>query len=165
MRRRLVAYFDRKNCQSPDDLADETLTRVMRRLEEEGSILDASPARYCYIVAKYVFLEELRRPRSSEVDVEQFFYIPAPVKGTTDSTETDEDREELLNRLDLCLSKLDQQDRDLILEYYQEDQRAKIERRRSIAFKLGLTMNAVSIRACRIRNKLEVCLRNCSHKF
>lgn len=25
MRRRLVAYFDRKNCSSPDELADETL--------------------------------------------------------------------------------------------------------------------------------------------
>jgi len=38
MRRRLVAYFDRKNCVAPDDLADETLNRVARRLEEEGII-------------------------------------------------------------------------------------------------------------------------------
>ena len=35
MRRRLVAYFDRKNCPAPDELADETLNRVARRLEEE----------------------------------------------------------------------------------------------------------------------------------
>lgn len=34
----------------------------MRRLQEEGSITDTAPARYCYIVAKFVFLEELRRP-------------------------------------------------------------------------------------------------------
>ena len=53
MRRRLVSYFDRKRCLSPDELADETLNRVARRLEEEGAITDA-PARYCYIVAKYV---------------------------------------------------------------------------------------------------------------
>src|SRR5215470_5993912 len=31
MRRRLVTYFDRKNCLAPDDLADETLNRVMSR--------------------------------------------------------------------------------------------------------------------------------------
>ncbi|MCA1849645.1 MAG: hypothetical protein LC672_00990, partial [Acidobacteria bacterium] len=30
MRRRLVAYFDRKNCPAPDELADETLNRVAR---------------------------------------------------------------------------------------------------------------------------------------
>ena len=36
MHHRLVAYFDRKNCSSPADLADETLNRVARLLEEEG---------------------------------------------------------------------------------------------------------------------------------
>jgi hypothetical protein len=36
MRERLVAYFDRKNSFDPDDLADQTLNRVGRRLEEES---------------------------------------------------------------------------------------------------------------------------------
>src|SRR5947207_2231102 len=60
MRRRLVAYFDRKNCSAPDDLADETLNRVARRLEEEGHLEAETPARYCYIVARFVFMEYLR---------------------------------------------------------------------------------------------------------
>ena len=34
MHQRLVSYFDRKNCQTPHELADETLSRVTRRLEE-----------------------------------------------------------------------------------------------------------------------------------
>src|SRR5262245_30340599 len=34
-RRRLVSYFDRKNCHPADELADETLNRVARRLAEE----------------------------------------------------------------------------------------------------------------------------------
>jgi len=38
MRERLVLYFDRKNCFAPDELADETLNRVARRLEEERAI-------------------------------------------------------------------------------------------------------------------------------
>ena len=62
MRRRLVFYFDRKNCLSPDDLADETLRRVARRLEEEGEITGKSPAHYCYIVASFLFLEYQRWP-------------------------------------------------------------------------------------------------------
>src|SRR5262245_26284519 len=57
MRRRLVSYFSRNACLTPDDLADETLNRVARRLQEEGSITDSSPARYCYIVARFVLLE------------------------------------------------------------------------------------------------------------
>src|SRR5207253_9181889 len=48
MRKRLVLYFDRKGCLSPDDLADETLNRVARRLEEEGTIISDAPAHYCY---------------------------------------------------------------------------------------------------------------------
>ena len=62
MRERLVDYFGRRDCPFPEDLADETLNRVARRLEETGSIDDVVPARYCYIVAKFVFLESLRRP-------------------------------------------------------------------------------------------------------
>ena len=62
IRRRLRDYFARKNCRAADDLADETLTRVARRLEEEGITLTETPARYCYIVARFVFLEHLRGP-------------------------------------------------------------------------------------------------------
>jgi hypothetical protein len=60
MQRRLVFYFDRKNCSTPDELADETLNRVARRLEEEGTIESETPAKYCYIVARFVFMEYLR---------------------------------------------------------------------------------------------------------
>ena len=61
IRDRLVHYFARRNGPAPDDLADETLNRVARRLEENGSIDDVVPARYCYIVAKFVLLESLRQ--------------------------------------------------------------------------------------------------------
>ena len=54
MRRRLVSYFDRKNCRAPDTLADETLNRT-RRLEEEGKIASEMPAKFCYITARFVF--------------------------------------------------------------------------------------------------------------
>src|SRR5689334_24931287 len=61
MRRRLVRYFDFRNCPFPDDLADETLNRVARKLEEKGEIAGATPAHYCYIVARLVLLESVRR--------------------------------------------------------------------------------------------------------
>jgi hypothetical protein len=38
----------------------------------------------------------------------------------------------------------------------------KIALRRKLAARLGVTMNALSIRACRIRDRLEACVRACS---
>src|ERR1051325_6959627 len=56
---RIRAYFERRKCDGPDDLADENLNRVARRLEEVEGRTEGPPARYCYIVAKFVFLEYL----------------------------------------------------------------------------------------------------------
>ena len=71
MRDRLVSYFDRKNCINPDDLADETLNRVARRLEEEGEINTDTPAKYCYTVARFVFLEHLRGRDTKNVQLDE----------------------------------------------------------------------------------------------
>jgi len=152
IRRRLVSYFVRKNCLSADDLADETLTRVARRLEEEGGIAD-SPARYCYIVARFVFLEELRRVVPGPAD-DIAWRLSAP-------PERDDTSEKPLECLDGCLRKLTANDRELILEYYCGEGGAKIEHRRVLAARLGVTPNALSIRTCRIRDRLEECVKTC----
>ena len=81
-RRRLVKYFDRKNCIVPDELADETLNRVARRLAEEGVTSDDPPARYCYIMARFVFLEYHRRPARAEVSLDGLpFTTPSALSG------------------------------------------------------------------------------------
>lgn len=153
IRRRLVLYFDRKNCLSPDELADETLNRVARRLEEEGAISTDAPAHYCYIVARFVLLEDLRRLPQKQFDEQ----IPAIAK----STEAEKEVERRLECLERCMQNLDSDERSLIVNYYQGEQRTKIENRKVIAQKLGVTINALSIRACRIRTKLENCMRKC----
>jgi DNA-directed RNA polymerase specialized sigma24 family protein len=164
MRRRLVAYFDRKNCVSADDLADETLNRVARRLEEEGAYAGEAPARYCYITARFVFLEYLRSDRRSEKSFEELPSADVDAKaGLFPADSTGTSKEGLLDCLEECMAKLAPNDRGLIIDYYRGEQRAKIERRRSLAESLRLSLNALSIRACRIRNKLELCVRECSH--
>jgi hypothetical protein len=70
MRRRLTNYFDRHNCACPDDLADETLNRVARRIEEEGELDATPPARYCYITAKFVLLERGRESREGPLSLD-----------------------------------------------------------------------------------------------
>ena len=160
LRTRLVRYFDRKNCSAPDELADETLNRVARRLQEEGSILDATPAQYCYIVARYVFLEHLRDLERRAVSLEALPEISAAAPPASNE-------EGWLRRLEHCLERLSPADRELIFEYYRGEQRVKIENRQRLAARLKLTMNALSIRACRIRQRLEDCVRKqgCDETF
>ena len=51
MRRRLVAYFDRKNCIAPDDLADETMSRVAHNYKNDKKKL-ATFHLYFYAINK-----------------------------------------------------------------------------------------------------------------
>ena len=162
LRRRLVRFFDRKNCLSPDELADETLNRVASRLAEEGVPTDTVPARYCYIAARFVFLEYQRQPWRKQVSLDEpsasgplVSRIAAPA-----STE-DAAQGKLLDCLERCLETLKPDQRDLVIEYYRGQQREKIEHRRDLAARLGVTMNALSIRACRLRERLEECVRTC----
>jgi DNA-directed RNA polymerase specialized sigma24 family protein len=156
MRRRLVLYFDRKNCRSPDELADETLNRVTRRLEEEGEIITDAPAHYCYIVARFVLLEFFR-----DLQLEEPLNSEATLAVDSRSREDEPAKERHIECLERCMTKLEPVNRELIVSYYQGEQRVKIENRRAIAARLGVSMNALSIRACRIRDRLESCLRNC----
>jgi RNA polymerase sigma factor (sigma-70 family) len=162
MHRRLVSYFTRKNCLSPDDLADETLTRVLRRLEEVGAIPDMPAARYCYITARFVFLEYLRRAEHRQISLDALPGSRYTAAGLAAPPEPDDEfnvRAKRLDCLEHCLQKLNPDHRELISEYYHGERQAKIERRRELAARLGLTMNALTIRACRIREKLEACVR------
>jgi len=163
MRRRLVAYFDRKNCFPADELADETLNRVARRLEEEGSI-ETSPAHYCYIVAKFIFLEYLRRTERAQVSIDELSSLsdthisPPAISERKREAESEEKR---LSCLEHCLKDLEPNQREMIVQYYHGDQRAKIENRRALAEGSGITMNALGIRVCRIRDRLEACVTRC----
>jgi DNA-directed RNA polymerase specialized sigma24 family protein len=150
MRRRLRDYFARKNCRPAEDLADETLTRVARRLEEEGIALTETPARYCYIVARFVFLDHL----SDNIALQ------TPVSSAADAEEAGT-RERLLACLERCLQELDALNRRIITRYYVGSERVKIDNRRELAESLGLSQNALTIRASRIRKRLEACVMGC----
>src|SRR6266850_3257762 len=101
MREWLVAYFDRKNCRDPDDLADQTLNRVGRRLEEEGITRSESPAKYCYIVARFVFMESLRAAQKDNALRQEV--RPPPYNNTLAFSEAAEKQEWMLNCLEQCI--------------------------------------------------------------
>jgi DNA-directed RNA polymerase specialized sigma24 family protein len=164
MRRRLVSYFDRRNRPAAEELADETLNRVARTLAQTGAIATKPPARYCYVVAKFVLLEDVRRERR-HVPLDETWHVdgarPTPRIVPDSGVMLKEQR---LDCLDRCLQELKPEQRDLIVEYYADDRRQKIERRRDLATRLGITMNALGIRAFRIRDGLMACVESCRQR-
>lgn len=162
MRRRLVAYFDRRNRPAADELADDTLNRIGRTLEQEGEIATRPPARYCYVIARFVLLEDIRRERR-HVQLDERRTPTSRRWNVTaiDSGSRFDVREQRLDCLDRCLRMLKPAQRELIVEYYRDSRRDKIERRRRLAKRLDITMNALGIRACRIRDTLMTCVQAC----
>ena len=163
MRRRLVLYFDRRNRLAADELADETFNRIARTLEQTGAIAITPPARYCYVVARFVLLEDFRRDHV-HVGLDERRSPDALTAGGVMPSEPDESlviREQRLECLDRCLQDLKPEQRELVVDYYRDARREKIERRRDMARRMGITMNALGIRACRIRGALEACVEAC----
>ena len=161
IRDRLVSYFGRRRCPTPEDLADETLNRVARRLEEQLAIDDVSPAHYCYITARFVLLESLRlraREADSLTDIRAGLQSPGP------PDEGAAERERTLECLERCLAASSEAERDLIREYYRTDAGAAKLQRKRLAERLGLTPNSLAIRAWRLRHRLERCVRECRER-
>jgi DNA-directed RNA polymerase specialized sigma24 family protein len=155
MHARLSSYFARKGCRAPEELADETLSRVARRLQEEGTIAGMVPAQYCYVTARFVWLEHLRSPDYAPPAITRDPKSPVRPAGE------DEERERWLACLDRCLEQLETSDRAIILEYYSGASSDRIEQRRQLAARLGLTANALAIRASRLRERLRTAVRQC----
>jgi DNA-directed RNA polymerase specialized sigma24 family protein len=148
IRSRLIKIFVCRGCFDSEDLADETIDRVTRRLHDIESTFIGDPARYFYGVANKLHLEHMRRK-------------PLPPPPPVADEANDEERE--FECLERCMQKLSADNRELVIQYYQEEQRAKIDHRKRLASQLGIAMNALRIRACRIRASLLVCVQECVH--
>lgn len=146
IRRALIKIFISHGFSDPEDLADEAINRVARRLPEIMADYEGDQALYFYGVAKKISHEQRRRPVP---------HSPPPIPSSDD----DDDPE--YECLEKCLQELTPQNRELVLQYYQEEKQAKIDNRRKLADKLGIAMNALRIRAHRIRHSLELCVRTC----
>jgi RNA polymerase sigma factor (sigma-70 family) len=144
----LIKFFDWRGAPFPEELADESLNRVIRKVDEGESPRDMPT--YCHGVARLVLLESLKRPESRRADIEELDQVAAP--------EQEIEQDERLARFARCLSELSAESRQLILQYYQDERRSKINNRLSLAERLGIPLNALRSRAQRIRDKLEECV-------
>src|SRR5262249_57068353 len=68
LRLTLIKFFDWRGANFPEDLTDETINRVIRKIDEGETIRDIPT--YCHGVARLVLLEKLKGPESRRADFE-----------------------------------------------------------------------------------------------
>jgi RNA polymerase sigma factor (sigma-70 family) len=158
IRLRLIKIFTCSGCCEADDLADETINRVTAKVGDIAESYSGDPALYFYGVAQKVRLEYLRKKppvqESSQAGRE-------PGDQTARASEPADEVEHEYACLEQCMDHLPSENRRLVLEYYREEKRAKIEHRQKLADQLGIAVNALRIRAHRIRSQLQQCVQSC----
>jgi DNA-directed RNA polymerase specialized sigma24 family protein len=152
LRRRLIHFFDWRGSLTPDVQADETLDRVARKLEQ-GEVV-ANIRSYTRAVAGHVFQEAERRRARERAALETAARM-------TEAVRPPDQADMRLPCLKTCLADLPQENRELLVLYYEGEGRCHLTERKSLAARLGLTYAALKARAHRARGLLEECLRTC----
>ncbi len=158
LRLTLIRTFEWRGAPFPEEHADETFNRLARKLEEGVEIRNIND--YAYTVARLVWLEGLKGSDKRSAPLDEIRNEPIALDTSHEVTE----KEDSLDCLDDCLDTLPCASRDLIMEYYVDEKRDRIDRRRDLAERLGLRRDALANRAQRLRDKLEQCVTVCLQK-
>lgn len=151
IRSRLIRVFAGRGCYEAEDLADETINRVTLKVAQIKDTYVGETALYFYGVADKLHLEWLRKQKKGG-------FVELKETGRyEEEKESDEDYE----CLEKCLKTLPSDLRELIVEYYRGEKRAKIEHHKNLAEKWGLSVNALQTKTCRIRATLRKCVQLC----
>ena len=153
LRRRLLRVFEWRGSTTPAEDADETLNRVARKVQEGVEIRDVN--HFAGGVARRFFQEILEQRGREQKALDQ---VPEPV---VVQEVTDEEIDPRLDCFRSCLNKLPAEQRRLIVDYYCEDDRSRISQRQKLAQVLQIPLNALRIRAHRVRAQLGSCITEC----
>lgn len=145
IRQRIIRIYYKRCCNRAEEIADKALERAGRKVKKLRLTYKGDPAIYIYAIAKRIY-KEILREENREV-------TPPPL------IEESEDVELRHAWLEHCLKKLRPESRELILCFYQGEKREKIENRKMLAKRLGITPRALSLRALHIRKKLYDCMK------
>lgn len=154
IRQRLIRIFLGRGCSEAEALADETIDRVTHRLPQLVADYVGEPPLYFYGVANKIHLEWLRKQKK----ISSLLLQRLPETDNHAETESETAKYECL---ETCLAVLPDEQRRLIVEYYRNEKSAKIETRRKLAEKDGISVNTLQVKMFRIRARLKGCLQKC----
>jgi DNA-directed RNA polymerase specialized sigma24 family protein len=153
LRDALEKFFEWRGASHPEELADETLNRVARKAAVE-------PVRevqhYCLGVARLILLESFKKSAREEKSLGEF----SRLQTETYDREVDSgaDAAKCLAR---CLNRLTQENRELVIRYYDGEGAVKARNRKTMIERLGLPASTLRMRVLRLRQSLEECVGKC----
>jgi DNA-directed RNA polymerase specialized sigma24 family protein len=153
LRRRLIIFFRLRRPQEAEELADEVLDRVARRLSE-GTEIQAIEF-YMVGVARFVLRERHAASQREELARTEMVHL---AQMSSAASRMDASSEETSAALNNCLQNLAGDERAMILSYYEAEGSRRIESRLELAKGLGISLNALHNRALRLRKQLERCV-------
>ena len=155
IRVRLIKIFICNHCAEAEELADETFNRVAAKIAELRSTWNGDPALCFYGFAQNICLE-WRRRALRHVQVEDAPSMAVALSYSENNG--DDDEHECLEK---CMKERGEDERTLLLEYFREKGKAKIEHHRQLAADRLITVNALRIRVHRILRILRKCVFDC----
>jgi RNA polymerase sigma factor (sigma-70 family) len=159
IRGRLIKYFEWQKCFDPEELADETINRVTKGLENGKEIWASNPLSFFYGVARNVAREQWGKKET--ISLEQLGPRDHHLRQQDEVSEPEKSQDQEFYCLEECASALPDTQRNLIVTYYFGEKSMKIHKRKELADGFGISMNALRIRAHRIREELEACVSGC----
>jgi len=150
LRFRLTKFFQWRTAENPEEFVDLTLDRLARRLEAGEDILPLYS--YCCGIARMLLLEA-RRTNERRTEALRALETSIPQTSVPNSNEALP-----LDVLSKCMDRLPPENRTLVLDYYQGEKQLLIDRRKVLAERLGIPINALRLRVNRIRMQLEKCV-------
>ncbi len=157
MRNRVAKFFAYNRVADPDELIDITFDRAARRIAEGEEV--RNPVSYITGIARFVLKEKWSGPNVNQIDDQE---LPDVM---IDRRKEDENKRIALDRrldcLEGCVATLTSAERERITDYYYDEKRAKINRRKQMAEELGVSLVNLRVRMHRTRRDLEKCVENC----
>ena len=157
IRKGLIRYFSFKGCSESENLADETINRVAKKLSSLNTENNFKHITYFYGFASKIYLESRNKAENNTTEFD-------PGQHSNLIVEVDDEKEDRHQCLDSCLAKLSPEERNLAIEYFSKDKSAKFEHRRKIAEKLNIKPGAMHVRIYRLKENLRNCVENCMKK-
>lgn len=151
--RRLETFFLAKKISSASELADKTIDRVVQKVDFLIENYQDNPKFYFFSVAKNIYLEYLKIPKS--FDLNQDLIQP---------TAENDEFEDYYECFDLCMTTLSEENRDLVINYFQEDKQSKIDHHKELMKKLGISAELLRTKIFRIKSSLRKCIKSCLEK-
>jgi len=164
IRQKLVKLFEWRGCPHAEECADETFNRVAQKICEGTSIWTDDPYSYFHGVALNVLREYWRSAEQTAKTLEeaaQIHGLSVDPEGLLLLETERREKERLLECLNRCLQNLSPVSLHLITRYHQGEEALDKARRKELAQSLGIPINALRIRAYRIRAAIEECVKNC----